>query len=58
LRRAARLTANGVLVVHTPPSQLRDEPSVVATLLRSAYDQAAARPRPEVKALCQKDPKS
>ena len=57
LRRAARLTANGVLVVHTPPSQLRDEPSVVAELLRNAYDQAAARPRPEVKAQCQKDPK-
>jgi hypothetical protein len=58
LRRAARLTANGVLVVHTPPTQLRDEPSAVADLLRNAYDQATARPRPKVKAQCQKNPKS
>ena len=58
LRRAARLTAIGVLVVHTPPTQLRDEPAAVADLLRSAYDQASARPRPQVKATCQKNPKS
>ena len=50
LRRAARLTASGVLVVHTPPTQLRDEPNVVAELLRSAHDQASARPRPDVTA--------
>lgn len=50
LRRAARLTACGVLVVHTPPTQLRDEPNAVAKLLRSAYEQASARPRPDVKA--------
>lgn len=50
LRRAARLTACGVLVVHSAPTQLRDEPSVVADLLRGAYDQAAARPRPDVTA--------
>ena len=48
LSRAARLTASGVLVVHTPPAQLRDEPSAVADLLRGAYEQAAARPRPPV----------
>jgi hypothetical protein len=50
LRRAARLTAAGVLVVHTPATQLRDEPETVADLLRGAYDQAAARPRPPVAA--------
>jgi hypothetical protein len=50
LHRAARLTASGVLVVHTPPTQLRDEPLAVADLLRGAYEQAAARPRPEVTA--------
>jgi hypothetical protein len=50
LRRAARLTASGVLVVHTPPAQLRDEPTVVAELLRSAHEQAATRPRPDVTA--------
>lgn len=48
LRRAARLTANGIVVVHTPPSQLRDEPATVAEVLRGAYDQASARPRPPV----------
>jgi hypothetical protein len=48
LRRAARLTASGVLVVHTPPTQLRDEPAAVADLLRGAYEQATARPRPPV----------
>jgi hypothetical protein len=58
LRRAARLTAHGVLVVHTPPIQLRDEPSVVGDLLRAAYQQAANRPRPEVKARCRKTSKS
>lgn len=50
LRRAARLTASGVVVVHTPPTQLRDEPAVVADLLRNAYRQAESRPRPQVKA--------
>lgn len=50
LRRAARLTASGVIVVHTPPTQLRDEPATVADLLRNAYHQAESRPRPQVKA--------
>jgi hypothetical protein len=50
LRRAARLTAIGVVVVHTPPLQLRDEPTAVADLLRAAYEQARSRPRPPVKA--------
>jgi hypothetical protein len=52
LARAARLTAAGVLVVHTTPAQLKDDPAVVADLLRGAYQRAAARPRPEVKAQC------
>lgn len=50
LRRAAHLTAAGIVVVHTPPSQLRDEPAVVAELLRGAHAQASARPRPPVEA--------
>lgn len=58
LARAARLTATGVLVVHTPPSQLRDEPTAVADLLRAAHTQATTRPRPEVKALCPTTPRS
>jgi hypothetical protein len=50
LRRAARLTACGVIVLHTPPAQLRDERDTVVDLLRSAYHQATARPRPNVRA--------
>lgn len=50
LHRAARLTACGVLVVHTPPTQLRDDPDAVIKLLRSAHAQAAARTRPNVTA--------
>ncbi|TDV54160.1 hypothetical protein [Actinophytocola oryzae] len=57
LTRAARLTASGVLVVHTTPSQLKEEPAKVADLLRGAYEKAKARPRPEVRARCQKKPK-
>lgn len=58
LNRAARLTASGVLVLHTPSAQLHEEPATVAKLLRGAYQRASARPRPEVKAECKKDPKS
>jgi hypothetical protein len=54
LNRAARLTANGVLVVHTTPTQLHDEPAAVADLLRGALERAASRPRPNVKADCRK----
>lgn len=54
LTRAARLTASGVLVVHTSPTQLREEPAKVADLLRGAYGKAKARPRPEVKVQSQK----
>ena len=50
LRRAAHLTAAGIVVVHTPPVQLRDSPAEVADLLRAAHAQAAARPRPPVEA--------
>lgn len=49
LTRAARLTAGGVLVVHTSPTQLREEPAKVADLLRGAYEKAKSRPRSEVK---------
>lgn len=50
LRRATHLTAAGIVVVHTAPIQLRDEPATVADLLRGAHHQAAARPRPPVEA--------
>lgn len=57
LTRAARLTASGVLVLHTSPTQLREEPAKVADLLRTAYGKAKARPRPEVTAHCPKPTK-
>ncbi|MGH3875930.1 MAG: hypothetical protein ACRDSK_02715 [Actinophytocola sp.] len=50
LTRATHLTAAGILVVHTRPAQLRDEPAAVADLLTSAYTQASTRPRPDVEA--------
>lgn len=50
LRRSAHLTAAGIVVVHTPPAQLRDNPAEVADLLRAAHSQAATRPRPPVEA--------
>jgi hypothetical protein len=50
LRRAAHLTAAGIVVVHTPPVHRRDNPSEVADLLRAAHAQATARPRPPVEA--------
>ncbi|MCT2584898.1 hypothetical protein [Actinophytocola gossypii] len=43
LRRASRLAAAGILVIHTPPTELRDNPARVADLLRDAHDRAAAR---------------
>jgi hypothetical protein len=58
LTRAARLIACGVLVVHTSPTQLREEPARVADLLRGAYEKAGARPRPEVVAECPKPSKA
>ena len=50
LHRATHLTAAGIVVVHTPPAQLRDTPAEVADLLRAAHTRASARPRPPVKA--------
>jgi hypothetical protein len=50
LCRATHLTAAGIVVVHTPPAQLRDAPAEVADLLRAAHTQAASRPRPPVAA--------
>jgi hypothetical protein len=48
LRHCARLAATGVIVVHTPTHDLRDNPAAVAKELRTAYSQAADRPRPPV----------
>lgn len=48
LRRTTRLTATGIVVVHTPPRQLRDDPATVTTELRQAHHLATHRPRPHV----------
>jgi hypothetical protein len=56
LRRQSALAAAGVLVVHTVPSRLRDEPAMVLTELAAAYQQAAARAgRPNVTATLWRD---
>ncbi|RLK55263.1 hypothetical protein [Actinokineospora cianjurensis] len=48
LARAARLTAAGIVPLHTDPFRVRADPDSVADELRGAYQLAAARPRPEV----------
>lgn len=48
LQRHNDMTAHGIVVVHTVPSQLTAQPDVVIKHLRDAYDQARKRPRPDV----------
>ena len=48
LARASKLATIGILVIHTPPTQLRDDPTRVADLLREAYTQATSRTSPAV----------
>jgi hypothetical protein len=48
LRQASRLTAAGIIVLHTFPARLRDEPVLIADELRRAYRHAELRPRPAV----------
>lgn len=48
LRRHNRLVAEGIVVVHTVPSDLRNRPKDVIADLRAAYQQASLRPRPPV----------
>ena len=51
LRRQSALAAAGVLVVHTVPGRLRDEPGTVLNEIINAYREASRRkPRPNVKA--------
>jgi hypothetical protein len=46
--RDDELTEAGVVVLQTPPSQLRDSPQAVVEQLRAAYRYAASRPPPAV----------
>src|SRR5439155_1944591 len=48
LRRLARLTAAGIIIVHTPIHQLRRNPTQVQDELRHAHLLATHRPRPPV----------
>jgi len=51
LRRHARLTAHGILVLHFTPKQIRAEPAQVVAAIRAALDAARADGRPRVRAL-------
>ncbi|WP_424184918.1 hypothetical protein ACOBQX_23925 [Actinokineospora sp. G85] len=46
--RVARLTARGVVALHTEPARIRDDTAAVIAELRGAYRAAADRPRPKV----------
>ncbi|GAA3051517.1 hypothetical protein [Actinokineospora globicatena] len=48
LTRAARLTAAGIVPLHTDPLRVIAEPDTVVEELRGAYRLATTRPRPEV----------
>jgi hypothetical protein len=50
LLEANRLSAAGVVVIHTSPTRLRDAPDEVAGLLREAYAQAMSRSQPSLQA--------
>jgi very-short-patch-repair endonuclease len=51
LRRHARLTAHGILVLHFTPKQIRTEPAQVAAAIRAALDAARADRQSRVRAL-------
>ncbi|MGH3432745.1 MAG: hypothetical protein ACRDQB_07915 [Thermocrispum sp.] len=51
MRRHNELVAEGIVVVHTLPSDIRRRPHQVIANLRAAYQQAALRPRPPVRAI-------
>lgn len=49
IRKHSRMTAAGIPVVHTLPTDLRKNPATVAAELRAAYEHASARPPPRVR---------
>jgi len=51
LRRHARLTAHGILVLHFTPKQIRTEPAQVVAAIGAALDAARADGQPLVRAL-------
>ena len=48
MQKHSAMAAAGIYVVHTLPSRLQREPRLVLDELRRTYQQAAARPRPQV----------
>lgn len=48
LERHNIMTAHGIVVVHSVPSQLINDPGTVIEQLRGAYETAKVRPRPDV----------
>jgi very-short-patch-repair endonuclease len=51
LRRHARLTAHGILVLHFTPRPIRTEPAEVAAAIRAALDAARADGQSQVRTL-------
>jgi hypothetical protein len=49
--RAACFTAAGAVYTASKPRKIRTEPMEVARILRATYEQAAARPRPPLRAV-------
>ncbi|MDA3648358.1 hypothetical protein LZ318_10465 [Saccharopolyspora indica] len=51
VQRHSAMTAEGIIVVHTLPTSLREDPGSVLQQLRGAYALACQRPRPAVTAV-------
>jgi catalase (peroxidase I) len=51
VERAARFTAAGAVYTASKPKKIRADPIGVARVLRATYQQAAARPRPPLRAV-------
>ncbi len=51
IRRHARMTAQGILVLHFTPKQVRTEPAQVVAALRAALDAGRASGQPQVRGL-------
>lgn len=51
LSRHARMSADGLIVLHYPPSRLRTAPREVAAEIRSAVEAGRARRLPRIQAL-------
>jgi hypothetical protein len=51
LRRSARLSACGIIVLHVTPQRIRTEAGPVAAEIRSALDAGCARPRLAIRTL-------